>query len=264
MKRGFTLVEMLIVIAIFAAVSVILLALINPWAQLNKANDARRKSDLAIIQKALEDFYNDKGCYPRTDEICYDAGQYVCDSSGNKTAKRMICHICGKIGTPNAIKPYINNLPCDPEYPTRNYLYVPEIPGCTNPSNASCSTTICPANYCSNGFRIYADFSSIGRSKGYDADSANLNCLGGGCGLSKGWVYPTGAGPYGYDYGVTNGSVKIEYSNEFQCVISGYCNGCGGTGSWSECYNNPYCDKNKIFATTTACQQCLSNPSLCN
>ncbi|MEK7559173.1 MAG: hypothetical protein AAB521_02600 [Patescibacteria group bacterium] len=38
--------------------------MINPSAQFQKANDARRKSDLAQLQKVLENYYSDKGRYP--------------------------------------------------------------------------------------------------------------------------------------------------------------------------------------------------------
>ena len=37
---------------------------LNPTTQFQKANDARRKSDLAQIQRALEVYYNDHGSYP--------------------------------------------------------------------------------------------------------------------------------------------------------------------------------------------------------
>ena len=40
------------------------MTMINPSAQFQKANDARRKSDLAQIQKVLENYYSDNGRYP--------------------------------------------------------------------------------------------------------------------------------------------------------------------------------------------------------
>ncbi len=42
------------------------MATLNPLDQFQKASDTRRKSDLAQIKKALENFYNDKGRYPKT------------------------------------------------------------------------------------------------------------------------------------------------------------------------------------------------------
>jgi type II secretory pathway pseudopilin PulG len=37
---------------------------LNPLAQLQKAQDAKRKSDLSQIQKSLETYYQDNGRYP--------------------------------------------------------------------------------------------------------------------------------------------------------------------------------------------------------
>lgn len=51
---GFTLVELLIVIAIIGLLASGLMMILNPVAQIQKANDARRKSDLGQVQKALE------------------------------------------------------------------------------------------------------------------------------------------------------------------------------------------------------------------
>lgn len=61
---GFTLVELLIVIAIIGLLASGLMMILNPVAQIQKANDARRKSDLGQVQKALEQYYNDNGKYP--------------------------------------------------------------------------------------------------------------------------------------------------------------------------------------------------------
>lgn len=37
---------------------------LNPFGQIQKVNDAKRKSDLSQIQKALETYYQDSGRYP--------------------------------------------------------------------------------------------------------------------------------------------------------------------------------------------------------
>lgn len=63
-KKGFTLIELLVVIAILGLLAGVLLLTINPVAQLQKSNDARRKSDLESLQRALELYYQDNGCYP--------------------------------------------------------------------------------------------------------------------------------------------------------------------------------------------------------
>jgi type II secretion system protein G len=61
-NKGFTLIELLVVIAIITTLTgLVATNFINSQA---KARDARRKSDLANIQRALELFYNDHGAYP--------------------------------------------------------------------------------------------------------------------------------------------------------------------------------------------------------
>jgi general secretion pathway protein G len=61
LKRGFTLIEMLLVICILG----ILAALIsgNFINSLKKGRDARRKADLGNIQRALEMYYEDNKTY---------------------------------------------------------------------------------------------------------------------------------------------------------------------------------------------------------
>lgn len=63
--KGFTLVEFLVVFSILGILSTVLIGVIDPFSQIQKARDAQRKSDLAKIQSKLEEFYNDYGRYPR-------------------------------------------------------------------------------------------------------------------------------------------------------------------------------------------------------
>lgn len=55
---------MLIVIAVIGILASAIITVLNPISQLQKGRDARRKSDLAQIQKALELYYNDNETYP--------------------------------------------------------------------------------------------------------------------------------------------------------------------------------------------------------
>ena len=63
-SRGFTLIELIVVIGIIALVATATIAVLNPFGQFQKARDARIKSDLSQLQKALETYYQDKGGYP--------------------------------------------------------------------------------------------------------------------------------------------------------------------------------------------------------
>lgn len=67
-EAGFTLMELLIVVAIIAILAAIMF-LVNWRTQIYRANDARRKSDLAEIRRAFEEYYNDHECYPSPDVL---------------------------------------------------------------------------------------------------------------------------------------------------------------------------------------------------
>ena len=94
-KQGISITELLIVVAFLAVMTVLLLVYLNPMAQMGKARDARRKSDLSKLKNVLEDYYNDKKCYPSS------LNQLVPD--------------------------YIGQLPTDP-LPSQSYAYYPD--GC--------------------------------------------------------------------------------------------------------------------------------------
>lgn len=74
--KGFSLVELLIVIAVVGVLSTIIIIAINPVTMLRRARDAQRKSDLRQIASALERYYVDKGRYPpyRNQSGCSPAG----------------------------------------------------------------------------------------------------------------------------------------------------------------------------------------------
>lgn len=86
---GFTLTEMMIVIAIIAILAVI--AMMSFLAQQHKGNDSKRKADLDRIKIAVEEYEKDNNCYP-------------------PAALMMKCGNDADI----AIHPYLSNVPCDP------------------------------------------------------------------------------------------------------------------------------------------------------
>ncbi|MBI2430423.1 MAG: type II secretion system protein GspG [Candidatus Levybacteria bacterium] len=56
--------ELLIVISVIAILAFGVFWVFDPLGQLQSANDAKRKSDLAKVQQALEQYYKDNGSYP--------------------------------------------------------------------------------------------------------------------------------------------------------------------------------------------------------
>lgn len=62
MKKGFTLVELLIIVIILGFLTALISG--NYIGSLQKGRDAKRKNDLAQIQRALEAYYEDNKAYP--------------------------------------------------------------------------------------------------------------------------------------------------------------------------------------------------------
>lgn len=106
---GFTLIELIISISIMAILAGFLLAILNPFDQYKKASDGRRKSDLAQIQRALEQYYQDHGRYP-----------------AHSTTSPTYRIVDGStINWGDSWQPYINVLPKDPTSTKRYVYYVP-------------------------------------------------------------------------------------------------------------------------------------------
>lgn len=63
---GFTLVELVIVMAVIATLFGVFIMLFDPAKQLNRTRDATRQHDLYAIQSALDTYFSDKNCYPLT------------------------------------------------------------------------------------------------------------------------------------------------------------------------------------------------------
>ena len=98
-KLGFSLIEVLIVAAVFIILLVVAAQQFGP--QMAKGRDARRKSDLETIKKAFEDYASDRNQYPPFGTL---------DSCGDSA------------GT--ALEAYLAVIPCDPLDETP-YIYVP-------------------------------------------------------------------------------------------------------------------------------------------
>jgi prepilin-type N-terminal cleavage/methylation domain-containing protein len=95
-KNGFTMIELLVVLSVLGFFTTA--GAVGFQASQRKGRDASRKSDLARVKLAFEDYYNDNNCYP---------------AEGALTA-------CGS----SSLQPYLQRIPCDP-ISDDPYLYVP-------------------------------------------------------------------------------------------------------------------------------------------
>jgi|GEM_PF-569418 len=188
-SMAFTLMEILIIVALFALLATIALVLFNPKKQIEKAWDSKRKHELSQLRKVLEDWYNDKNCYPKPNEICYNS------VSSNNT-----CYICGNKLTSPSLSPYLSSLPCDPQSPKKDYLYqVDDI-------------------NCPKWYRIYTDL-SLSDYTNNDPATEEVGCSFQRCGPSQNYVY---------DYGISSSNIDLERNSSYfeYCAASG-CNVCG-------------------------------------
>lgn len=103
---GFTLLELIVVIGILAILALLILMIVNPFAQFQKANDAKRKEDLAQIQRTLEQYYQDNGVYP----------------TGTQDYKLTNPQLT-PIPWGSSWSPYMNVVPSDPDG-TKSYIYI--------------------------------------------------------------------------------------------------------------------------------------------
>lgn len=103
-RKAFTLVELLIVIAIIAVLSGVVLVAINPTEMLRKSRDSKRLQDLDTIRTALELYATKNGSYP------------ICNSDA------MECSTWTTWWATNMTNEYLPTPPRDPENPDVNPL----------------------------------------------------------------------------------------------------------------------------------------------
>jgi len=222
-RSAFTIMEVLIVISIISLLVVGTLALINPMKQISKARDARRKQELEVLKKSLEEYYNDHGCYPKPSELCYDSPIPTCNKNGcgsHCTIRGQICHICGTENNSPSFSPYLAQLPCDPQHAKKQYLYEVQ----ANPDNSiECSSAIDPTHSCPSWYRIYSDMDD------YDSQARDYHCEFKGCGLAPNTLPASvvvSPYPYGYGFGVSSQNVNLESYSPPVCYDGHVCNVC--------------------------------------
>lgn len=97
-QKGFTLVELLVVVAIIGVLSALVMA--NLVGIRQRARDAQRKSDVRQIQSALELYRADLGSYPNT------TGYTACSTIALTNN--------GWVSDTTNLTVYLKSVPCDP------------------------------------------------------------------------------------------------------------------------------------------------------
>jgi len=94
-KKGFTLIELLVVIGILGILAAALVATIDPFEQLNKAQDANAKNTLVELVDANIRYYTTHQALPWTDTVNVNSSDCVAESasieSGTSAAGAMPC-----------------------------------------------------------------------------------------------------------------------------------------------------------------------------
>ncbi|OYW85007.1 hypothetical protein B7Z17_03075 [Candidatus Saccharibacteria bacterium 32-49-10] len=100
-SRGFTIVELLIVIVVIAILAAITIVAFNGVQQ--RARDSARATSLAAITKALELYYADNGQYP------LGSGSSTINGSWSTSADASWQNLADQL------RPYLATLPVDPQ-----------------------------------------------------------------------------------------------------------------------------------------------------
>ncbi|RJQ33698.1 prepilin-type N-terminal cleavage/methylation domain-containing protein [Candidatus Parcubacteria bacterium] len=115
--KAFTLIELIIVVAIIAVVAIGIFVVVNPAKRIGESQDAQRWADLTAIAKAIELYTADNGALPSDFNLTSlaEGEKFVlCSSSGSLSCDGQT-ESCLVIDDTNFLGVYLNTLPIDPE-----------------------------------------------------------------------------------------------------------------------------------------------------
>lgn len=107
-NKGFTLIEILVVIVIIALVASVVILSVNNVRK--KSRDTKRKVDLNAVQVALESYRVKNSSYPTTNSEWWSS----CTGGNPPSSTQIICKGTNWMPTVGFIPKYISVLPSDP------------------------------------------------------------------------------------------------------------------------------------------------------
>jgi type IV pilus assembly protein PilA len=109
-KKGFTLLEILLVISAIGILAAIVLVAINPNRQLAQARDTVRQADINTLQKALDQYLIENRSYPSgVNSILRD----ICNT-GSETSTNPITTCTNTVDLRVLVPTYLPSIPDDP------------------------------------------------------------------------------------------------------------------------------------------------------
>jgi prepilin-type N-terminal cleavage/methylation domain-containing protein len=117
-NKGFTLLEILLVIAAIGILAAIVLVAINPNRQIAQARNTVRQADINTIQKAVEQYLIEKGSYPNGITNTY---REICNTGSNNNTQGTVSNEC--IDLRELVPDYLASIPVNPSTSTHSGYY---------------------------------------------------------------------------------------------------------------------------------------------
>jgi prepilin-type N-terminal cleavage/methylation domain-containing protein len=112
-SKGFTLLEILLVVGIISILAGIVIVAINPSKQLAAARNTERRSDLRQISNAIQQFYIDHGYYPASSTDYATTLVDICDTGSTSSPSGIDC--TDLVDLSELVPTYITAIPTDPQ-----------------------------------------------------------------------------------------------------------------------------------------------------
>jgi prepilin-type N-terminal cleavage/methylation domain-containing protein len=110
-NKGFTLLEILLVVGIVGILAAIVIIAINPVRSLAKSRDLQRKVGITEINKGLNQYYIDNGSYPST--ITPEL-KSICVTGASATSTGFNCDDLDQVDLSVLVPTYLPAIPVDP------------------------------------------------------------------------------------------------------------------------------------------------------